>query len=75
MKRFGAFWEIVSHGRDHAERIRGNQPTVLAALADRVVREGLGESQAETREKAGVIEGRRIWTDDLLVRLVRTCSG
>ena len=46
-----------------------------AALADGFVRENLGEPQAETWGKAGVIEGRRIRTDDVLVGLVRMCSG
>ena len=74
MTRFGSFWDIVSCGRDYLERIKRNQPTALAALADGFVREDVGEQQAEAWGKAGVIEGRRIWSDDLLVGLVRMGS-
>ncbi len=44
---------IVSHGRDYLVRIKGNQPEVLAALADGFTAEELGEPQAETVEKSG----------------------
>ena len=49
---------IVDHGRDYLVRVKGNQPTVLAALTDGSPEE-LGEPQAETLER------RRIWTDVL----------
>ena len=42
---------IVSHGRDYLVRIKGNQPTVLAALTDGFAGEELGEPEAETLEK------------------------
>ena len=42
---------IVSQGRDYLVRIKGNQPEVLAALADGFAAEELGEPQAETLEK------------------------
>ena len=42
---------IVGHGRDYLVRVKGNQPTVLAALADGFAPEELGEPQAETLEK------------------------
>ena len=38
---------IVSHGRDYLVRIKGNQPTVLAALTDGLA----GEPEAETPGK------------------------
>ena len=44
---------IVSYGRDYVARIKGNQPEVLAALADRFAVEELGEPEAETVEKSG----------------------
>ena len=44
---------IVRHGRDYLVRIKGNQPTVLAALADGFPEDELGEPQAETKEKSG----------------------
>ena len=42
---------IVSYGRDYLVRIKRNQPTVLAALADGFPEDELGEPQAETKEK------------------------
>ena len=45
---------IVSHGRDYLVRIKGNQPEVLAALADGFAVEELGEPEAETVEKKRV---------------------
>ena len=45
---------IVDHGRDYLVRVKGNQPTVLAALADGFAPEELGEPQAETLEKKRV---------------------
>ena len=42
---------IVSQGRDYLVRIKGNQPEVLAALADGFAAEELGEPQAETLGK------------------------
>ena len=42
---------IVGHGRDYLVRVKGNQPTVLAALADGFAGEESGEPQAETLEK------------------------
>ena len=42
---------IVGHGRDYLVRVKGNQPTVLAALTDGFAGEGPGEPQAETLEK------------------------
>ena len=44
---------IVSYGRDYLVRIKGNQPEVLAALADGFAVEELGEPEAETVEKSG----------------------
>ena len=44
---------IVSHGRDYLVRIKGNQPEVLAALADGFAVEELGEPEADTLEKSG----------------------
>ena len=44
---------IVDHGRDYLVRVKGNQPTVLAALADGFAGEESGEPQAETLEKSG----------------------
>ena len=45
---------IVSHGREYLVRVKGNQPTVLAALAEGFDGEELGEPQAETRGKKRV---------------------
>ena len=45
---------IVDHGRDYLVRVKGNQPTVLAALTDGFAGEELGEPQAETLGKNGV---------------------
>ena len=45
---------IVSHGRDYLVRIKGNQPEVLAALADGFAVEELGEPEAETVGKKRV---------------------
>ena len=45
---------IVGHGRDYLMRIKGNQPEVLAALADGFAVEELGEPEAETLEKKRV---------------------
>ena len=45
---------IVSHGRDYLVRIRGNQPEVLADLADGFAPEELGEPGAETLGKKRV---------------------
>ena len=42
---------IVGHGRDYLVRIKGNQPEVLAALADGFAGDELGEPEAETVEK------------------------
>ena len=42
---------VVSYGRDYLVRIKGNQPEVLAALADGFAVEELGEPEAETLEK------------------------
>ena len=42
---------IVSHRRDYLVRIKGNQPTVLAALTDGFAGEEAGEPQAETLGK------------------------
>ena len=42
---------IVGHGRDYLVRVKGNQPTVLAALTDGFAGEEPGEPQAETLEK------------------------
>ncbi len=44
---------IVSQGRDYLVRIKGNQPAVLAALADGFAAEELGEPPAATLEKSG----------------------
>ncbi len=44
---------IVSHGRDYLVRVKGNQPTVLAALSERFAEDQLGEPQAETVKKSG----------------------
>ena len=45
---------IVDHGRDYLVRVKGNQPTVPAALTDGFAPEELGEPQAETLEKKRV---------------------
>ena len=45
---------IVSHGREYLVRIKGNQPGVLAALAEGFAVEELGEPEAETVEKKRV---------------------
>ena len=45
---------IVSHGRGYLVRIKGNQPEVLAALADGFAVEELGEPEAETVGKKRV---------------------
>ena len=45
---------IVDHGPDYLVRVKGNQPTVLAALTDGFAPEELGEPQAETLEKKRV---------------------
>ena len=67
---------IVSHGRDYLVRIKGNQPEVLAALADGFAVEELGEPKAETVEKKpGVIEKRRIWTGEALADYIRDELG
>ena len=42
---------IVSYGRDCLVRIKGNQPEVLAALAEGFADDELGEPEAETVEK------------------------
>ena len=42
---------ITGHGRDYLVRIKGNQPTVLAALTDGFAGEESGEPQAKTLEK------------------------
>ena len=55
-------------------RVKGNQPTVLAALTDGFAGEGPGEPQAETLEKK-LIERRRIWTDALLADYIREELG
>ena len=44
---------IVDHGRDYLVRVKGNQPTVPAALTDGFAPEELGEPQAETLKKSG----------------------
>ena len=47
----GACQAIVGHGRDYLVRVKGNQPTVLAALTDGFAGEEPGEPQAETLGK------------------------
>ena len=42
---------MVSHGQDYLVRVKGNQPAVLAALAEGFDGAELGEPQAETVEK------------------------
>ena len=42
---------IVSHGRDYLVRIKGNQPQVLAALAEGFAGEGPVEPEAQSVEK------------------------
>ena len=44
---------ITGHGRDYLVRVKGNQPTVLAALTDGFAGEEPGEPQAETLGKSG----------------------
>ena len=44
---------IVSHGRDYLVRVKGNRPTLLAAISDGFPEDELGEPQAETKEKSG----------------------
>ena len=45
---------IVSYGRDYLVRIKGNQPEVLAALAEGFADDELGGPEAETVEKKRV---------------------
>jgi hypothetical protein len=45
---------IISYGRDYLVRIKGNQPTTLAALKDGFAEGELGEPQAQTVEKKRV---------------------
>ena len=45
---------ITGYGRDYLVRIKGNQPEVLAALADGFAVEELGEAEAETVGKKRV---------------------
>ena len=67
---------IVDHGRDYLVRVKGNQPTVLAALTDGFAPGGTGGAAGgDPGKKAGVIERRRIWTDDLLAGYVRDELG
>ena len=67
---------IVSHGRDYLVRIKGNQPEVRAALADGFAVEELGEpAGGDPGKKAGVIERRRIWTDEALADYIRDELG
>ena len=67
---------IVGHGRDYLVRVKGNQPTVLAALTDGFAAGGTGGAAGgDPGKKAGVIERRRIWTDDLLAGYVRDELG
>ena len=44
---------IVSHGRDYLVRVKGNRPTLLAAIADGFAEAERGEPPAETTEKKG----------------------
>ena len=44
---------IVNYGRDYLVRVKGNRPTVLAALADGFSEDQLGEPQAQTVDKWG----------------------
>ena len=66
---------IVSYGRDYLVRIKGNQPEVLAALADGFAVEELGSLRRRPWKKAGVIEKRRIWTDEALADYIRDELG
>lgn len=45
---------IVNHGREYLVRVKGNQPTILAALTEGFEEEQLGDPQAETCEKKQV---------------------
>lgn len=45
---------IISYGRDYLVRIKGNQPTILAALKEGFPEVELGEPQAQTVEKKRV---------------------
>ena len=67
---------IVSHGGDYLVRIKGNQPTG----AGRISRWGLtgrdwGSRRRRPGEKAGVIERRGIWTDNVLAGYIRDELG
>ena len=67
---------IVGHGRDYLVRVKGNQPTVLAALTDGFAgEESWGAAGGDPGKKAGVIERRRIWTDALLADYIRDELG
>ena len=67
---------IVSHGRDYLVRIKGNQPEVWAAIGRRVCRGGTGRAPGgDPGKKAGVIERRRIWTDEALADYIRDELG
>ena len=66
---------IVSHGRDYLVRVKGNRPDALTALADGFAGEELVEPEAESVEKSGCDEKRRIWTDWALADYIRDELG
>ena len=55
---------IVSQGWDYLMRIKGDRFEVLVVLSEGFAGAEPREPEAETVGKAGVIERRRIWTDD-----------
>ena len=66
---------IVGHGRDYLVRIKGNQPEALAALADGLLARNWGSLGGDRGEKAGVIERRRVWSDEALADYIRDELG
>ena len=58
----------MSQGREYMVRIKGNQPDVLAARVEGFADRETRDTEAETLEKAGVIERRSIsmGTDEAL---------
>ncbi len=66
---------IVNYGRDYLVRVKGNRPTVLAALADGFSEDQLGEPQAQTVDKGGKVETRRLWASTVLAGYIREELG
>lgn len=66
---------IVSLGRDYLVRVKGNRPTMLNALREGFPEEARGEPAAETVEKRGSIEFRKLWASAELADYVREELG